>query len=72
VTSLSDGRSWTRPATADRDDRAVRAVLAVFALYLVGIAVLALVSPHMFFEKVGPFGSSNVHYTRDGATFELA
>lgn len=50
----------------------MRAVLVIFAAYLIGIALLAIVSPHTFFTKVGPFGSSNPHYTRDGATFELA
>jgi hypothetical protein len=64
--------SETPSVAAPRDDRAVRVVLVGFAVYLVGIAVLALISPHTFFEKVGPFGSSNAHYTRDGATFELA
>jgi len=70
VTGLAEsGRP--QPAAADPDNR-VRAVLGVFALYLIGIALLALASPHTFFDRVGPFGSSNVHYTRDGATFELA
>ena len=72
MTALSEARSAARPLTAGRDDRAVRAVLVVFAVYLVGIALLALISPHTFFDKVGPFGSANAHYTRDGATFELA
>jgi hypothetical protein len=72
VTSLSDVRGVVRPVVAARDDRVVRAILVVFAVYFVGIALLALVSPHTFFEKVGPFGSSNAHYIRDGATFELA
>lgn len=72
MTSLSDVRGVVRPVVAARDDRVVRAVLVVFAVYFVGIALLALVSPHTFFEKVGPFGSSNAHYIRDGATFELA
>jgi hypothetical protein len=54
VTSLSDVRGVVRPVVAARDDRVVRAVLVVFAVYFVGIALLALVSPHTFFEKVGP------------------
>ena len=64
--------SETPSGAASRDDHVVGMVLVVFAVYLVGIALLALISPHTFFEKVGPFGSSNAHYTRDGATFELA
>jgi hypothetical protein len=64
--------SETSPTAGTTDDRAVRVVLVGFAIYLLAIALLALVSPHTFFEKVGPFGSSNAHYTRDGATFELA
>ena len=62
----------TPPVVAPADDGTARTVLVGFAMYLIGIALLALVSPHTFFEKVGPFGSSNAHYTRDGATFELA
>lgn len=50
----------------------VRLVLIVFGVYLTAIALLALVAPHLFFEKIGPFGAYNPHYTRDGATFELA
>lgn len=50
----------------------MRLVLAGVAIYLIGIAVVALISPETFFEKVGPFGIRNDHYIRDGATFELA
>jgi hypothetical protein len=57
---------------AARDDRVIVAVLVIFATYMAGIAALGLAAPHTFFTKVGPFGSPNSHYTRDGATFELA
>jgi hypothetical protein len=50
----------------------VRVVFVGVAIYLIGIALVALVSPDTFFAKIGPFGARNDHYIRDGATFELA
>lgn len=44
----------------------------MFGAYLIGISLLAVISPDTFFENVGPFGPKNEHYTRDGAVFELA
>lgn len=72
MTTLSRPLSSAPSIATEENDRALRVVLVVFAAYLVGIALLAIVSPHTFFTKVGPFGSSNTHYTRDVATFELA
>ena len=70
-------RAESRHARARRSleasgERPVLAVLVILAAYLIGIALLALISPSTFFDRVGPFGVSNPHYTRDGATFELA
>lgn len=41
-------------------------------LYLLALSVLQLVAPGTFFAEIGPFGSRNDHYIRDGATFGLA
>ena len=64
--------SETPPTAGATDDRAVRVILVGFAVYLFAVAILALVAPRAFFEKVGPFGPKNPHYTRDGAIFEFA
>ena len=53
-------------------DTTTRAVLLTFGLYLTAVALYALVAPTGFFENVGPFGTRNDHYTRDGGTFQLA
>lgn len=50
----------------------VPVVLGVFALVSLVIGVAEVVAPGAFFDNVGPFGTRNDHYIRDGATFELA
>lgn len=55
-----------------RGDPITRGVLLVFGLYLLAVSLLAIIAPETFYKNVGPFGPANEHYTRDGATFELA
>jgi hypothetical protein len=50
--------------------RVARAVLLVYGGYLVGLSVLMVVAPDVFFEQVGPYGTQNDHYIRDVATFQ--
>jgi uncharacterized membrane protein len=45
---------------------------ALVALYWLVLGVWMAASPHTFFDRVGPFGTANVHYIRDNATFEIA
>jgi hypothetical protein len=58
-------------SSADRSD-ALAAGLALLALYHLALAIFMAVAPHTFFTSIGPFGTSNVHYIRDTATFNAA
>lgn len=53
-------------------DRLIGGALLLVGIYLLGISVLQLAAPGVFFTEIGPFGSRNDHYIRDGATFGLA
>lgn len=72
ATVLEANSTRAGEAQAGADDALVRYGLAAVGLYLIGVSVLALVSPATFFAEIGPFGTRNDHYTRDGATFQLA
>ena len=50
----------------------VSPLLASYALVHVGLGAWQLISPGSFFDVIGPFGTSNHHYTRDVGTFTLA
>jgi hypothetical protein len=43
-----------------------------FAVVHLGLGAWQLIAPGSFFDVLGPFGESNVHYTRDVGTFTLA
>ena len=43
-----------------------------FAIVEIATGAWMLISPGSFFDQVGPFGTSNPHYTRDAGTFTLA
>ena len=43
-----------------------------YAAFHVALGGWQLISPGSFFDAIGPFGSSNPHYTRDVGTFTLA
>jgi uncharacterized membrane protein len=45
---------------------------AIFGAYSLALGLLMAIAPHTFFDKVGPFGSANVHYIRDASTWYLA
>jgi hypothetical protein len=50
----------------------VRVGILVFAAYHFVLAALMVLTPHLFFKDIGPFGVQNDHYLRDTATFEAA
>jgi hypothetical protein len=47
-------------------------LIASYAVVHVALGAWQLISPGSFFDAIGPFGSSNTHYTRDVGTFTLA
>jgi hypothetical protein len=54
-------------------DPSVLAVgLGAFAALQLVTGIFMAVAPHAFFKYVGPFGTINVHYLRDLATFYIA
>jgi hypothetical protein len=57
-------------------DRAARDLVPPLIVSLavghVALGAWQLVSPGSFFDAIGPFGTSNPHYTRDMGTFTLA
>jgi hypothetical protein len=55
-----------------RARRVLPALLVSYAVLHVALGAWQLISPGSFFDAVGPFGSSNAHYTRDVGTFTLA
>jgi hypothetical protein len=60
------------PATTERRHDLVALLLLNFAVVHVGLGAWQLIAPGSFFDVLGPFGSSNEHYTRDVGTFTLA
>jgi Ca2+/Na+ antiporter len=57
---------------AEEEDGVVRVLLMLFAAYLIVVGLIALLAPATFFEQIGPFGTRNDHYARDGGTFQVA
>jgi hypothetical protein len=60
------------PATAPRRRDLVSLLILNYAVVHLGLGAWQLISPGSFFDTIGPFGSSNPHYTRDVGTFTLA
>lgn len=50
----------------------LKPLLAILGAYQLALGTFMVVAPGTFFEKVGPYGVQNDHYTRDAATFTLA
>src|SRR5918912_4210617 len=59
-------------STGARARAIVGPLIAGYAVLHVALGAWQLISPGSFFDAVGPFGSSNSHYTRDVGTFTLA
>jgi hypothetical protein len=60
------------PATAERRRDLVALLILNFAAVHLALGAWQLISPGSFFDVLGPFGTSNEHYTRDVGTFTLA
>lgn len=60
------------PATVERRRNVVALLCLNFAVVHLALGAWQLVSPGSFFDVLGPFGTSNEHYTRDVGTFTLA
>jgi hypothetical protein len=60
------------PATAKRRRDLVALLILNFAVVHLALGAWQLISPGSFFDVLGPFGTSNEHYTRDVGTFTLA
>jgi hypothetical protein len=60
------------PATAGTRRDLVALLILNFAVVHVALGAWQLISPGSFFDVLGPFGTSNEHYTRDVGTFTLA
>jgi hypothetical protein len=60
------------PATSERRRDLVGLLILNFAVVHLALGGWQLISPGSFFDTIGPFGSSNAHYTRDVGTFTLA
>jgi hypothetical protein len=56
----------------ERDRTAVALLILAFAAIELATGAWMLIAPGSFFDNVGPFGTSNPHYTRDAGTFTLA
>jgi hypothetical protein len=50
----------------------MRALLIVFAATQVILGALLWLTPGFFFDEIGPYGTRNVHYMGDRATWYLA
>lgn len=59
------------PGSRNRLD-AVGLLILAFAAIDIALGAWALIDPGSFFRHVGPFGTSNAHYTRDAGTFQLS
>jgi peptidoglycan/LPS O-acetylase OafA/YrhL len=55
-----------------RQRDAVGIGVLLFGAYHVALGLLMAIAPGTFFEKAGPFGTKNVHYILDAASWELA
>ena len=60
------------PATAERRRDLVSLLILNFAVVHLALGAWQLIAPGSFFDVLGPFGTSNEHYTRDVGTFTLA
>ena len=60
------------PATTERRRDLVAPLILSLAIGHVALGAWQLISPGSFFDVLGPFGTSNEHYTRDVGTFTLA
>jgi hypothetical protein len=56
---------------AARRDLVAPLILGYAGLH-VALGAWQLIAPGSFFDAIGPFGTSNTHYTRDVGTFTLA
>lgn len=76
--AVVSGRATSSPASRRgasgraRSGRLLEIGLAAYAAYHVALATLMIVSPHVFFTSIGPFGTLNAHYIRDIATYNAA
>jgi hypothetical protein len=50
----------------------LRVAIVALAVYHLVIGLLMVVTPHLFFTDIGPFGHQNDHYLRDTATYNFA
>ena len=55
-----------------RAERLAPALLGVLGAVEVLLGLWMVVSPHSFFDAIGPFQAYNPHYIRDVSTFSLA
>ncbi len=69
VRTAAGRRSDPRPAPPAG---AVVAGLWAFALVELALAAVMALSPHAFYDAIGPFDAYNPHYIRDVASFEAA
>jgi hypothetical protein len=60
------------PATAETRRDLIALLILNFAVVHLALGAWQLISPGTFFDVLGPFGTSNEHYTRDVGTFTLA
>src|SRR3954452_5413601 len=51
--------------------RYVEVILIAFGVYSVALGAFMMVSPGVFFDTLGAFGTRNDHYIFDNASFEL-
>jgi hypothetical protein len=59
-------------AAHTRGRAALSAGLWMLAAYNLALALFMAITPHVFYEALGPFGGYNDHYVRDNATFSAA
>src|SRR5918912_3430824 len=60
------------PASQERRRDLVGLLILNFAVVHIGLGGWQLISPHSFYDVLGPFGPFNSHYTRDVGTLTLA
>lgn len=60
------------PASVKRRRDVMALLILNFAVLHLALGAWQLISPGSFFDVLGPFGTSNEHYTRDVGTFTLA
>ena len=59
-------------ATAGGRRDVTRLGLTLFGVYSLALGAWMALAPGSFFDRVGPFGERNDHYTRDNSTWSLA